>query len=122
MKNSSQNTSRKIAKTVIHIITKTTPVIFTRLSLCKSEVIDFRKQLNIITKDFKAKKGSFATGFISKCKSWKEMTSDKWILQTVSRGASMELEDLAIILLSTDQNTERLYYDSEKMLFRKKNQ
>ena len=122
MKNSSQNTSRKIAKTVIHIITKTTPVIFTRLSLCKSKVIDFRKQLNIITKDFKAKKGSFATGFISKCKSWKEMTSDKWILQTVSRGASMELEDLAIILLSTDQKTERLYYDSEKMLFRKKNQ
>ena len=33
----------------------------------------------------------------------------------------MELEDLAIILLSTDQKTERLYYDSEKMLFRKKN-
>ena len=52
--------------------------------------------------------------------SWREITSDKWILQTVSKGASIELEDLASIPLSTAHKTERLYSDSEKMLFRKK--
>ena len=51
--------------------------------------------------------------------SWREITSDKWILQTVSKGASIELEDLASIPLSTAHKTERLYSDSEKMLFRK---
>ena len=48
---------------------------------------------------------------------WK--VGDKWILQTVSKEASIELEDLASILLRTAHKTERLYSDSEKMLFRK---
>ena len=51
--------------------------------------------------------------------SWREIASDKWILQTVSKGASIELEDLASIPLSTAHKTERLYSDSEKMLFGK---
>ena len=51
--------------------------------------------------------------------SWREITSDKWILQTVSKGASIELEDLASTSLYAAQKTERLYSDSEKMLFRK---
>ena len=51
--------------------------------------------------------------------SWREIASDKWILQTASKGASIELEDLASIPLSTARKTERLYSDSEKMLFRK---
>ena len=41
------------------------------------------------------------------------------VLQTVSKGASIELEDLASITLNTAHKTERLYSDSEKMLFRK---
>ena len=48
---------------------------------------------------------------------WK--VGDKWILQTVSKEASIELENLASILLRTAHKTERLYSDSEKMLFRK---
>ena len=51
--------------------------------------------------------------------SWRETTSDKWILQTVSKGSSTDLEDLASIPLCTAHKTERLYSDSEKMLFRK---
>ena len=42
-------------------------------------------------------------------KSWREITSDKWILQTVSRGASIELEDLASIRLSIAHKTKRLF-------------
>ena len=53
--------------------------------------------------------------------SWREVTSDKWILQTVSKRASIELEVLVSIPLSNFHRTERLYSGSEKMLFRKKN-
>ena len=71
---------------------------------------DFRKQVNIITENLKTKKDSFTAGSISKCvESWREITSDKWILQTVSKGASTELEDLASVPLSTTHKTERLY-------------
>ena len=85
-----------------------------------SEEVNFRKQVNIIIENLEAKKDSFTAGFISKCVgSWREITSDKWILQTVSKGASIELEDLASIPLCTAHKTERLYSDSEKMLFRK---
>ena len=52
--------------------------------------------------------------------SWRETTSDKWILQTVSKGASIELEDGASIPLSTAHKTEKLYSDFQKMLSRKK--
>ena len=51
--------------------------------------------------------------------SWREITSDKWILQTVSKRASIELEESASIPLSTAHKAERLSSDSEKMLFRK---
>ena len=51
--------------------------------------------------------------------SWREITSDKLILQTVSKEASIELEDFASIPLCTAHKTERLYLDSEKILFRK---
>ena len=81
---------------------------------------DFRKQVNIIIENFEAKKDYFTAGFISKCvESWRETTSDKWILRTVSKGASIELEDLASIPLSTAHKTERLYSDFQKMLSRK---
>ena len=52
--------------------------------------------------------------------SCRETTSDKWILQTVSKGASIELEDGASIPLSTARKTEKLYSDFQKMLSRKK--
>ena len=79
------------------------------------EEVDFRKQINIITENLKTKKDSFTAGSISKCmESWREITSDKWILQTVSKGASTELH-----LLSTAHKTERLYSESEKMLLGK---
>ena len=81
------------------------------------EEVDFRKQVNIVIKNSKTKKDSFTAGFISKCvESCRETTSDKWILQTVSNGASIELEDLASIPLSTAHKTERLYSDFQKML------
>ena len=84
--------------------------------------LGFRKQVNIITENFKTKKDSFTVDSISKCmESWREVTSDKWILQTVSKQASIELEVLASIPLSNFHRTERLYSGSEKMLFRKKN-
>ena len=84
------------------------------------EEVDFRKEINVITENLKTKKDSFTAGSISKCvEIWREITPDKWILQTVSKGASTELEDLASIPLSTVHKTERLYSDSEKMLFRK---
>lgn len=51
--------------------------------------------------------------------SWKEITSDKSILQTVSRGAPIELKELASIPLNTAHKAERLYSDSDKMSFRK---
>ena len=58
--------------------------------------VDFRKKVNIVTENLKTKKNSFTAGSISKCvESWKEITSDKSILQTVSKVASIKLEDLA---------------------------
>ena len=85
---------------------------------CKE--VDFRKQVSIITENLKTKKDSFIAGSISKSvESWREITSDKCVLQTVSKGVSIELEDLASIPLSTAHKTERLYSDSERTLFRK---
>ena len=59
------------------------------------EEVDFRRQVNITTENLKTKKDSLTVGFISKCvESWKEITLDKWILQTVSRGTLLtELKD-----------------------------
>lgn len=71
-------------------------------------------------KNLKIGKDSFTAGFISKCmESWKEITSNKSILQTVSRGAPIELKELASIPLNTAHKAERLYSDSDKMSFRK---
>ena len=112
----SRTTSRAIGKTVILPLQKQPRL----SSLDPSEEADFRKQVNLITGNLKIKKDSFTAGSISNCmESWREITSDKWILQTVSKGASIELEDLASIPLSTAYKTERLYSDSEKMLFGK---
>ena len=48
------------------------------------EEVDFRKQVNIVNENLKTKKDSFAADSISKCVgNWREITSDKWILQTV---------------------------------------
>ena len=59
-----------------------------------------------MTKNLKAKKDSFIAGSISKCmENSKEITSEKWILQTVSRGASIELKCLASTPLSTASKT-----------------
>ena len=55
--------------------------------------VDFRKKLNIVTENLKTKKNSYTAGSISKCvESW---ISHKSILQTVSKVASIKLEDLA---------------------------
>ena len=61
--------------------------------------------VNIITENLKTKKDSFTAGL--------------FFLQIVSKGVSIELEDLASIPLSTAHKTERLYADSERTLFRK---
>ena len=67
-----------------------------------------------MTGNFKTKKDSLTAGSICKCvESWTEITSDKWILQTVSNGASTKLEDLASMPLSTAHKTKRLYSDAE---------
>ena len=74
------------------------------------EEVDFRKQANIITENLKTKNDSFTADSINRCmKRWKEITSDKWIFQTFSKRASIELEGLASIPLITTHKTERLY-------------
>ena len=79
------------------------------------------QKVNVTTKNLTTKNDSFTASSISKCmENWREITSDKWFLQTVSKGASNELEGLANIPLSIAHKTEKLYSDSEKMLFRKK--
>ena len=84
-----------------------------------------QKQLTIFErfknhKNLKIGKDSFTAGFISKfMESWKEITSNKSILQTVSRGAPIELKELASIPLNTAHKAERLCSDSDKMSFRK---
>ena len=122
-KNSSRTTSRTIGKQSSIPLQKQPRLSSLRHCYTKDqegEEVDFRKQVKIISENLKTTKVSFTAGSISKyMESWREITSDKWILQTVSKGASIELEDLASIPLSTAHKTERLYSDSEKMLFRK---
>ena len=55
-----------------------------------SEEVDFRKQVNIITENLKTRMDSNTAGSTSTyIEGWKEITSDKWILQTASRGVSL---------------------------------
>ena len=65
----------------------------------------------------------FKAGSIAQCADeWTKITSDRWILKTISEGASTELDNLGNNLLKMKGKTgsrKKLFSDVEKVLFRK---
>ena len=61
------------------------------------------------------KRGSTA----NKAEEWRQITSDKWVLQTVD-GAKIEIEDASALAFTSRDKYEKFWSKTEKINFRKK--
>ena len=60
------------------------------------------------------KRGSTA----NKAEEWRQITSDKWVLQTVE-GAKIEIEDVSALAFNSKNKYEKVCSKTEKINFRK---
>ena len=80
---------------------------------------DFQVKVRNLKKFLKNRNELFQVGSIAnKADEWRQITSDKWVLQTVE-GAKIEIEDVSALAFNFKNKYEKVWSKTEKINFRK---
>ena len=80
---------------------------------------DFQVKVRNLKKFLKNRNELFQVGSIAnKADEWRQITSDKWVLQT-AEGAKIEIEDVSALAFNSKNKYEKVWSKTEKINFRK---
>ena len=81
--------------------------------------VDFQVKERNLKKSLENRNELFQAGSIAnKADEWRQITSDKWILQTVE-GAKIEIEDVNALAFNSKNKHEKVWPKTDKISFRK---
>ena len=100
------------------IITSLTNHVIQEHSYSKSNV-DFQVKVRNLKKFFENRNELFQAGSIAnKVDEWRQITSDKLILQ-ILKGAKIEIEDVSVLAFNSTNKYEKVWSKTEKINFRR---
>ena len=81
--------------------------------------VDFQVKERNLKKSLENRNELFQAGSIAnKADEWRQITSDKWILQTI-KGAKIEIEDVSVLAFNSKNKCEKVWSKTEKINFRR---